>query len=62
MNILKNRNLIEIIDFILWINNILALYYKFNNQYIKGLINNFDDEENLSEFISKKIDLINCLL
>ena len=62
MNILKNRNLIEIIDFILWINNILALHYNFNSQYIKGLNNNFDDEEKLSEFISKKIDLINCLL
>ena len=62
INTCKNENLSEILIFILWVNNIFVLYCKFNFEYVKGLINNLDDEELLSEFISKKNDLINCAL
>ena len=57
INISKHRNFIEIFDFFLLINNIILLYCNINGLYIKGLINNFDNKESLSEFISKKIEL-----
>ena len=60
--ICNNNCLSDIFSFILWINNIFILYCKFNYEYINGLFNNIDDEELLSEFISKKNDLINCAL
>ena len=62
INISKHRNFIEIFDFFLLINNIILLYCNINGLYIKGLINNFDNKESLSEFISKKIELINYAL
>ena len=57
INISKHRNFIEIFDFFLLINNIILLYCNINGLYIKGLINNFDNKERFSEFISKKIEL-----
>ena len=61
-DICENKYLIEIISFILWVNNIFILYCNFNYEYIRGMFNNIDEEELLSEYISKKNDLINCAL
>ena len=61
-DICENNYLNDIFSFILWVNSIFIMYCKFNYEYIKGLFNNIDDEELLSEFISKKNDLINCAL
>ena len=61
-DICDNKYLSEVISFILWVNYIFILYCKFNYEYIKGLFNNINEEELLSEYISKKNDLINCAL
>ena len=61
-DICDNKYLSEVISFILWVNFIFILYCKFNYEYIQGLFNNINEEELLSEYISKKNDLINCAL
>ena len=61
-DICDNKYLSEVISFILWVNYIFILYCKFNYEYIQGLFNNINEEELLSEYISKKNDLINCAL
>ena len=55
----QNNNIIK---FIVWISNIFILYTKINYEYIRGLIENenTDEQELISEFISKKNDLENC--
>ena len=58
----QNNELNDIFIFLLWINHMFILYCQFNYGYIKGLIDNMDDEELLTEFITKKNDLINCAL
>ena len=57
-----NNELNDIFLFLLWINHMFIMYCKFNYGYIEGLIDNVDDEELLTEFITKKNDLINCAL
>ena len=58
----KNKDLNDIFKFILWINFIFIMYCKFNYGYINGLFNNINDEELLTEYITKKSDLINTAL
>ena len=58
----KNNELNDLFLFLLWINHMFILYCQFNYAYIEGLIDNVDDEELLTEFITKKNDLINCAL
>ena len=58
----SNNELNDIFTFLLWINHMFILYCQFNYAYIKGLIDNIDDEELLTEFITKKNDLINCAM
>jgi len=55
----QNNNIIK---FIVWISNIFILYTQINNEYIRGLLENenTDEQELISEFISKKNDLENC--
>jgi hypothetical protein len=55
----QNNNIIK---FIVWISNIFILYTQINYEYIRGLLENenTDEQELISEFISKKNDLENC--
>jgi len=55
----QNNNIIK---FIVWITNIFILYTQINYEYIRGLLENenTDEQELISEFISKKNDLENC--
>ena len=55
----QNNNIIK---FIVWISNIFILYTQINYEYIRGLLDNenTDEQELISEFISKKNDLENC--
>ena len=61
-NFINNINIVNIFNFILWINHVFNLYTKFNYEYIQGLSEEFSDEELIIEFLSKKNELVNCAL
>ena len=58
----ESNELNEIFNLILWINHIFIWYCKFNFGFVNDLRDNIEDEELLSEYITKKNDLINCAL
>ena len=59
---LNNISIINIINFVLWINYIYILYIKYNFEYVNGLLDYIENEELLTEFISRKNDLTNVAL
>lgn len=58
----NNKDLNAIFNFILWINYMFILYCNINYEYITGLYPDYNEQELLSEYMTKKNDLINTAL
>ena len=56
-----NSSLQQIFNFIFWIIHMFIMYVNLNYEIVKGLFDEIDNNEELiSEFLSKKSDLYNC--
>ena len=57
-----NSPLQHIFNFIFWIIHMFIMYVNMNYEIIKGLYNDIDNEELITEYLAKKSDLYNCAL